>query len=925
MADEVEINIRANVADLNTAMQGAANTTTNAFGQMKSSASTFADALRAAGGDVRKITPEMLGLAEGSAAAGTGFVAVADAATAAAAPVNAIKFNTNQAAREFRALFDELSSGRTRMVPGTLAIIAQRVFGMQPAALAATAAVGLLVFGLYELASAAAKAEHELEGIEGRMTLLGRGAQAGVSGIESSVTGLEHQFDIGGTAARAYVLAINSIPVATDATRASLLQLAPAWAKLQDQDPAKSTEAWVKAFSGGPDALSKFADSLDLLTPAQVAAMAQAKSNNDAMAAQSIVLEALENRLDPTTTKLRNMATTTEALAGGWRHAAVELQKGTLPSLLAPAATPPSAQAADPAAVEAQKIADQYNATKIKQGTILRDIDILTAKVASDQAAAERGATSAAAQQIKDQSALDEALRARVKVENDLAQPLVDAARLRVSQIQAVEKSGSTKEISDEIAVWDQVIATAKSKGLQSVDAERARNELLAQLHRAQGVEENKIGRDLIQDTKTMIAEKQAVENQTRLQQLTIARDTWAQLLQGDKLTKDQRVAVQKEYYDAVNAVNTANQSIVTGIRQDNLKTDIAINKLQLEAKKADLQSEVTATTMTAQQRLAILQKLTQDIAADDVKLLQIEQSNYDVGTKEYNDYANRIRLIHAQLTVDLAKDGAQMVKDTKKDALEQALAWRDAANQAGQAFSSFTQDVFSRQHTLVQSLQLLTSQWLQNEIAADMKYYAMKALYSALGLQDDVKNLRGGVLATLLSEQQKTESTVTGAAERQAAESAGSSGGLLSVVENAVKWIATEAAKTFAGVFAFFSPTLGPAAAGPAAASEAAVLAATGPMMAFETGAWEIPGNMAAYLHRGEMVVPANYASGMRAAMNGGEGDGGEGGIHIHIEGAMDGMDVMRTLTRHKTAIARMLRTEQQRNMGARPKFGGS
>src|SRR5579863_260536 len=43
------------------------------------------------------------------------------------------------ATREFRALFDELSSGRTRMTPGTLAIILSKVFGIGPAALVSIA------------------------------------------------------------------------------------------------------------------------------------------------------------------------------------------------------------------------------------------------------------------------------------------------------------------------------------------------------------------------------------------------------------------------------------------------------------------------------------------------------------------------------------------------------------------------------------------------------------------------------------------------------------------------------------------------------------------------------------------------------------------------------------------------------------------
>ncbi|HEX3948211.1 MAG TPA: hypothetical protein VHW95_00005, partial [Steroidobacteraceae bacterium] len=45
------------------------------------------------------------------------------------------------ATREFRALFDELSSGRTRQTPGTIAILLQRVAGLSPAMLGAVGGV----------------------------------------------------------------------------------------------------------------------------------------------------------------------------------------------------------------------------------------------------------------------------------------------------------------------------------------------------------------------------------------------------------------------------------------------------------------------------------------------------------------------------------------------------------------------------------------------------------------------------------------------------------------------------------------------------------------------------------------------------------------------------------------------------------------
>ena len=55
--------------------------------------------------------------------------------------------------------------------------------------------------------------------------------------------------------------------------------------------------------------------------------------------------------------------------------------------------------------------------------------------------------------------------------------------------------------------------------------------------------------------------------------------------------------------------------------------------------------------------------------------------------------------------------------------------------------------------------------------------------------------------------------------------------------------------------MFGFLAPLLGPFAAGPAAGAEATVLAAGS---AFDTGAWDLPRDMIAGLHRGEMVIPS-------------------------------------------------------------------
>jgi hypothetical protein len=46
-----------------------------------------------------------------------------------------------------------------------------------------------------------------------------------------------------------------------------------------------------------------------------------------------------------------------------------------------------------------------------------------------------------------------------------------------------------------------------------------------------------------------------------------------------------------------------------------------------------------------------------------------------------------------------------------------------------------------------------------------------------------------------------------------------------------------------------------------------------------FELGAYEISHDMAGFLHRGETVIPAGYAAGLRAAQSG----GGGGDVNLH------------------------------------------
>lgn len=96
---------------------------------------------------------------------------------------------------------------------------------------------------------------------------------------------------------------------------------------------------------------------------------------------------------------------------------------------------------------------------------------------------------------------------------------------------------------------------------------------------------------------------------------------------------------------------------------------------------------------------------------------------------------------------------------------------------------------------------------------------------------------------------------------------------------------IAAAAAVAAAWAFAD-SASLGPpglvAAPGAASGAYASVMAFQLAVPSLDVGAWDVPRNMLANIHAGEMVVPANFASGMRSG--GGVGGGGNSSNDVHL-----------------------------------------
>lgn len=169
--------------------------------------------------------------------------------------------------------------------------------------------------------------------------------------------------------------------------------------------------------------------------------------------------------------------------------------------------------------------------------------------------------------------------------------------------------------------------------------------------------------------------------------------------------------------------------------------------------------------------------------------------------------------------------------------------------------------------------------------------------------------SLLGRVASAIASwlglETSKTAATVTNAGVREATEATAQATGLAQSVAAGFAQISIDAAVAAAGAMAAISaiPFIGPFIAPPiAAATYAETLgwaAGMGGGVALEVGAWEIPSTMQATLHKGESVVPADFASGLRSSgvlgQSGADGAGHTFNITVNAshDGQMSGEEI--------------------------------
>ena len=350
--------------------------------------------------------------------------------------------------------------------------------------------------------------------------------------------------------------------------------------------------------------------------------------------------------------------------------------------------------------------------------------------------------------------------------------------------------------------------------------------------------------------------------------------------------------------------VQTSSDTELAIARQnEQARYDIALNGVKEQVSLVKEQAQTAQ--ISRQQELSSL--LALDTQREDIERqhLQFLQGTYQQGTVAYAAAQRRIE--------ELASQSALRRQEIERNVNQQVYAdYKRAFEQIGSSVSSSIMGMITSHQSLKQSaikiLDQILSMFIQTQVRMVANWLAGQLAQT---------------MATTTSQTAQTAAVTAGVAARTGAELAGSAASSAATIGSVLHSIMASAGETFAGIFGFLAPVMGPAAAGPAAAGEATVLSVATGMASFASGAWSLPSDMIARVHQGEMIVPAGPAATFRSMINGNSGVAGT--VHVHHAtnfnvAAMNSQSVKQFLKNNSKQIMRTINERRSHREPYRP-----
>jgi len=271
----------------------------------------------------------------------------------------------------------------------------------------------------------------------------------------------------------------------------------------------------------------------------------------------------------------------------------------------------------------------------------------------------------------------------------------------------------------------------------------------------------------------------------------------------------------------------------------------------QTDFRRALIREEAQDYQLGYQEELSALQRVNADKLAAIKAHYEALKALQNQGSVEYNRLSDAQARVGRQANLEHLRDVQDINRQLVRD-------YRSSFVMIGDNATKSLMGMLEGQRTLKESVRGMLLQIIEMFVQARIRTAA-----------EWLAGTMAQAQASVMSESVKTSAVSAGTSARSALESSASSVSMAGTFTNVLKSILASASQTFAGIFGFLSPVLGPAAIGPAAAGEATVLAAASALPSFAVGAWSLPNDMVAQVHQGEMIIPAGPAAMMRSALS--------------------------------------------------------
>jgi len=286
--------------------------------------------------------------------------------------------------------------------------------------------------------------------------------------------------------------------------------------------------------------------------------------------------------------------------------------------------------------------------------------------------------------------------------------------------------------------------------------------------------------------------------------------------------------------------------------QQREIEGEIQLAKARLQQQQAIYNAEVQLKKIDEQEKIRLVMAATEAEYQTELGLLRREAALQGLKPAQVQAINNKIQQLQMQHQTQMLNLDVQSIQASQKE-------WQDHFDKVTSLFDGHIKGLITRSETLRSAFRSILLDMTMQLIQATEKMAVQWAVM----------------------EMAKTTATTSGTAARLTAEQSADSASMASNFGSILKAVQASASQTFAGIFGFLSPIMGPAAVGPAAAGEATVMGAAAALPSFAVGAWSLPSDMVAQVHQNEMIIPAGPAAAFRSMMS--AGNAPSSGVTVH------------------------------------------